>query len=253
MGTIVVTGSASGIGAATAERLRKDGHRVIGVDLRIGDLIADLGTPEGRRAAIAGIERASGGALDGAVSAAGAGPYDDAATVTHVNYFGAVAMLDGLLELLARGREASAVAISSIGGVFDALVIPPFLEACLAGDEPRALREIAQHDGNTAYVNAKRALALAVRHRAQAWGARGVRLNAILPGSTATPMLDKLHAHASLGPMVRGLPQPLGRDARPEEVAGAIAFLLGPDASYVHGELLHVGGGSDAMVRPDAL
>jgi NAD(P)-dependent dehydrogenase (short-subunit alcohol dehydrogenase family) len=66
-------------------------------------------------------------------------------------------------------------------------------------------------------------------------------------------MLDKLHAHASLGPMVRGLPQPLGRDARPEEVAGAIAFLLGPDASYVHGELLHVGGGSDAMVRPDAL
>jgi NAD(P)-dependent dehydrogenase (short-subunit alcohol dehydrogenase family) len=249
MRTIVVTGSASGIGAATAERLRKDGHRVIGVDLRAGEVVADLGTEQGRRRALAGIERA----LEGVVSAAGAGPYDDAATVTRVNYFGAVAMLDGLLELLARGREPSAVAISSIGAVFDALALPAFVEACLAGDEAQALREIEGRDGNAAYVNAKRAFALAVRRRAPAWGARGVRLNAVLPGSIATPMLDKLHAHEALGPQVRALPKPLGREAWAAEVAGPIAFLLGPDASYVHGELLHVGGGSDAIVRPDAL
>jgi NAD(P)-dependent dehydrogenase (short-subunit alcohol dehydrogenase family) len=253
MGTIAVTGTASGIGAATAERLRKDGHRVIGVDLRTGDVVADLGTEEGRRTALEGIERLSGGALEGVVSAAGAGPYDDARTVTRVNYFGAVAMLDGLLEALARGRSPAAVAISSIGAVFDALAIPAFVEACLAGDEARALREIEGHDGNIAYVNAKRAFALAVRRRAPAWGARGVRLNAILPGSIATPMLDKLHVHESLGPQVRALPKPLGREASADEVAGPIAFLLGPDASYVHGELLHVGGGSDAVVRPDAL
>jgi NAD(P)-dependent dehydrogenase (short-subunit alcohol dehydrogenase family) len=253
MGTIVVTGSASGIGAATAERLRKDGHRVIGVDLRAAEVLADLGSEAGRAAALAAIERVSGGALEGVVSAAGAGPYDDAALVTRVNYFGAVAMLDGLIDLLARARGASAVAISSVGAVFDALAIPAYLEACLAGDEPRALREIAGRDGNAAYVNAKRAFALAVRRRAPAWGAKGVRLNAILPGSIATPMLEKLHVHEALGPLVRGLPQPLGRDGQPSEVAGAIAFLLSPDASYVHGELLHVGGGSDAAVRPDAL
>jgi NAD(P)-dependent dehydrogenase (short-subunit alcohol dehydrogenase family) len=253
MRTIVVTGSASGIGAATAERLRKDGHRVIGVDLRAGDVLADLGSEEGRRAALAGIERVSGGALEGVVSAAGAGPYDDARTVTRVNYFGAVAMLDGLLGLLARGREPAAVAISSIGAIFDPVALPAYIEACLAGDEARALREIEGLDGNTAYVNAKRAFALAVRRRAPAWGKRGVRLNAVLPGSTATPMLEKLHAHEALGPMVRALPTPLGREALPSEMAGPIAFLLGPDASYVHGELLHVGGGSDAVVRPDAL
>src|SRR5262245_64281533 len=142
MGTIVVTGSASGIGAATAERLRKDGHRVIGVDLRSGEVLADLGTEPGRRAALAAIAKASGGELEGVVSAAGAGPYDDAATVTRVNYFGAVAMLDGLLELLARGRAPAAVAISSIGAVFDALVDPGYVAACLDGDEARALREI---------------------------------------------------------------------------------------------------------------
>src|SRR5262245_65396224 len=139
MRTIVVTGSASGIGAATAECLRKDGHRVIGVDLRVGDVVADLGTQEGRRSAIAAIERISGGALEGVVSAAGAGPYDDAGIVTRVNYFGAIAMLDGLLELLARGRDPAAVAISSIGAVFEVLALPAYLEACLARDGARCI------------------------------------------------------------------------------------------------------------------
>ena len=48
MGTIVVTGSASGIGAATTERLEKDGHRVIGVDRHAAEIVADLGSVEGR-------------------------------------------------------------------------------------------------------------------------------------------------------------------------------------------------------------
>ena len=47
MGTICVTGSASGMGAATAARLRDDGHRVIGVDQRDADVVADLSTREG--------------------------------------------------------------------------------------------------------------------------------------------------------------------------------------------------------------
>ena len=47
MGTIVVTGAASGICAATAERLRGDGHRVIGIDIQACDIIADLGTDRG--------------------------------------------------------------------------------------------------------------------------------------------------------------------------------------------------------------
>jgi len=51
----------------------------------------------------------------------------------------------------------------------------------------------------------------------------------------------------------RGLPVPLGRAAPPEEIAAAVAFLLGPDASYVHGSVLFVDGGSDAAVRPGAL
>lgn len=253
MGTIVITGAASGIGAATRERLEADGHRSIGVDRHEADVVADLGSPEGRRIAIDKIRAASNGILDGVVSAAGLGPYDDPQAVTRVNYFGAVAMLDELRPLLAAGSAPAAVAISSVGAVFTALVIPAYLEACLAGDEARAQAEIAGKDGNTAYVNAKHALALAVRARASDWGAAGIRLNAVAPGSTETPMLDRLHQDSELGPAVRGLPMPLGRTAQPRELANAIAFLLGPDASYVHGTVLFVDGGSDAAVRPDAL
>jgi NAD(P)-dependent dehydrogenase (short-subunit alcohol dehydrogenase family) len=253
MRTIAVTGSASGIGAATAERLEQDGCRVIRVDWKGGDVVADLGTKEGRSTAIDGVRRLAGDRLDGLLSGAGLGPYDEAKAVVRVNYFGALAVLDGLRDLLARGSAPAAVAISSIGAVFTALLVPACVEACLAGDEAGAQARIDGQDGNTAYVNAKHALALAVRRRAAEWGALGVRLNAVLPGKVATPMLAKIHAHEVLGPSIAALPVPLGREAAPEEVAGAIVFLLGPDARYVHGTTLKVDGGSDAIVRPEVL
>ena len=253
MKTIAVTGSASGIGAATALLLEKDGHRVIRMDWKGGDVVADLGTPEGRTAAVEGVRRLAGDALDGLVSGAGLGPYDDPAAVVRVNYFGAVAVLDGLFDLLARGREPAAVAISSLAAVFEPIHLPGFAADCLAGDEAGALAKVHGRDGNTSYANAKHALALAVRRRAAAWGAAGVRLNAVLPGKVATPMLATIQRHEALGPLVAALPVPLGRDAQPEELASAIAFLLGPDARYVHGALLHADGGVDAQVRPDAL
>lgn len=74
MGTYAVTGSASGMGRATAERLRADGHRVIGVDVKEADVVADLSTPDGRARAVSQVVSAAGGHLDGAVLAAGIGP-----------------------------------------------------------------------------------------------------------------------------------------------------------------------------------
>ena len=253
MGRIVVTGSASGLGAALRRRLTKEGHRVIGVDRRDAEIEADLASPEGRSLAVAAAREAAGGALEGVVSCAGLGPYDEPVPVTRVNFFGAVAILDGLRELLAAGEAPAAVAISSVGGAVEALTVPGYLEACHAGDEKRAVELIDGSDGNISYVNAKRALAQAVRRRAPEWGALGIRINCVAPGKMETPMLDRLLADEAHAPAIRALPVPLGRSAPAEEIAGAVCFLLGPDASYVHGEVLFVDGGSHAVMYPDSM
>ena len=102
--TVALSGSASGIGHAVREHLERAGQRVIGVDLRDADVIADLGTPAGRAAATDGVLRACGRSLDAVVACAGLGPeHQDAAAIVSVNYFGAVAFLEGLRGVLGAG------------------------------------------------------------------------------------------------------------------------------------------------------
>jgi NAD(P)-dependent dehydrogenase (short-subunit alcohol dehydrogenase family) len=253
MGGIVVTGTASGLGAAIRQRLEAQGRRVIGIDRRDADLEADLGEPEERSRVLALVRQKAGSWLDGVVSCAGLGPNEEPRAITRVNFFGAVAVLDGLRDLLAAGSAPAAVAISSLAGAADPLLIPDYLEACHAGDEKRAQELVAQRDGTTAYVNAKRALAQAVRRRAAEWGALGIRLNAVAPGTVETPMLERLLADEAHAAGIRALPVPLGRSAPAAEVAAAVCFLLGPDASYVHGHVLFVDGGAHALMAPDAM
>ena len=80
MGVYAVTGSASGMGHEVAQKLCDAGHTVIGVDIKQADIVGDLSTAEGRRAAVDRVLAASRARLDGAVLAAGLGP-SRAATV----------------------------------------------------------------------------------------------------------------------------------------------------------------------------
>ena len=97
----------------------------------------------------------------------------------------------------------------------------------------------------------KVALGRAARQRVQAWGEAGVRLNLVAPGPVSTPLLQGTRDDAELGQYVDLLPIPLGRVGEPAEIAGPVAFLLGPDASNIHGSVLFADGGSDALFRPD--
>lgn len=91
--THVVTGSASGIGKATRELLLSRGDHVIGVDVHDADVVADLGSAEGRAAMVTAVERLAGGHLDTVVAVAGlATPTPDTVSV---NYFGMVGTLEG--------------------------------------------------------------------------------------------------------------------------------------------------------------
>jgi NAD(P)-dependent dehydrogenase (short-subunit alcohol dehydrogenase family) len=253
MRTVAVTGSASGIGAAIRSRLERDGGRIIGVDLRDADVRADLATPGGRDAAVAAIERASGGVLDGVVACAGVGPQvEDRALIVSLNYFGAQRLLDGLRGALARGTAPAAVAISS-----NSSTIPtsesPLVGACLDGDEETARRLAATLFGGQVYGGAKLALTRWLRRRASSsdWAGAGIRLNAVAPGPVQTPLLQAGLDDAVYGPAIRGFPIPTGAFGSPDDVAAAVAFLLGPEARFCCGSVLFVDGGTDALLRPD--
>lgn len=253
MGNAVVTGSASGIGAAVRERLEKRGDRVVGVDLRDAEVIADLSKPEGRRAALEGALDACGGRLERAVLAAGLGAHvDDLARLASVNYFGAVDVLDGLKPALEGQAGASVVVVCSNSAQMGPFQEHPYVLALLEHDEARAHEILAGENGFIAYGGSKHALSRAVRRRAPEWGKAGIRLNGIAPGPTRTPLMEGAAAHPVWGRGVAALSVPLGRWAEPGEIAATIAFLLGPEASYVHGSIVYADGGNDAELRPDA-
>ena len=255
MGTIAITGAASGMGEATKARLEGDGHRVIGVDQRDAEIVADLGTPDGRRDAIARITEVSGGSLDGLVTYAGMGPLPGRAgsLLVAVNYFGTVELLAGLRGLLAAGTDAAAVAISSNSTTTQPGVPAALVAACLAGDEAEA-RRIGDDVGSIgAYPATKTAVARWVRRNAPTadWIGAGITLNAIAPGFIATPMTDEGKNDPELGPLLEQFPIPVGRPGKREEIAALVAFLLGPDGRFFCGSLIFNDGGTDALLRGD--
>jgi NAD(P)-dependent dehydrogenase (short-subunit alcohol dehydrogenase family) len=250
--TIAVTGAASGIGAAVRMLLSAEGARVIGVDQRDADVVADLSCEAGRVTAIGAVEEACAGVLDGLVTCAGIGSGFDEAAKIQVNYFGTVGLLAGLRPSLARAPSPAVVAVASnamtaVPGIPAALV-----DACLAGDEDRACALAGEHPGY-GYAASKLAVARFVRRQAptREWAGAGIILNAVAPGATRTPLLQASLDDPVLGPAVRAFPVPVGRFATADEIAAAIGFLLGPGARFICGSILFVDGGSDAFLRPD--
>lgn len=254
MGTYVVSGAASGIGAAVARRLTADGHEVIGIDLRGSDVDADLSTPGGRAAAVQAVnERATGG-LAGVVPCAGLGPVTglDPAVMVSVNYFGAVELVEGLRPLMV---DASAVVFLSSNSI---TAQPGWAadvaSACLKGDETAACAAAESSEPVHVYPATKGAVAYWARREGvkAEWGGSGIRLNAVAPGLIETPMSDQMKADPKLGAFVKAYPSAIGRGGRPEEVAELIAFLLSPAASLLVGSVVYCDGGTDAMLQPIA-
>ncbi|MDP9333277.1 MAG: SDR family oxidoreductase, partial [Actinomycetota bacterium] len=190
-----------------------------------------------------------GGVLDGLVAAAGI--MGDQPLVVAVNYFGAIASLDGLRPLLAHGTDASAVAISSNSTTTTPGLPTDLVDVILAGDEAQALAATSRAPGVFAYPASKLALARWVRHHAPRpdWIGAGIRLNAVAPGVIETPMTkDDLEFIFSIPDT---FPVPIGRPGLPSEIASLLAYLLSPDAGFFCGSVVFVDGGTDAAVRAD--
>lgn len=254
--TIVVTGSAAGIGAATVDRLRGRGNNVIGVDLHNAEIEADLATPEGRAKLVDSVAKLAPNGLDGVIAGAGVVNPPNPAVVIEVNYFGAVATLLGLRPLLARSKRPRAALISSCAAYRegDAALV----DVCLAGNEKEAKAvalKVAEECPMRVYEASKKALALWMRRESikPEWAGAGITLNGVAPGGTKTRMLlPALETPEGRAGVERTVPLAVGDYAEPEVIAEVLDFLTGLEACYVIGQLIFVDGGSDAIMRPNS-
>lgn len=235
----LVTGASSGIGAAVARRLARDGLHVLAHYNRNAD---------GAQAVLAEIEQAGG-----------------SAELLHFDVSSREAIEQALHERLAKTQETLAVLVNNAGTHNDSLLAlmsdeafdsvlqtntyGPFylMRWCvrkMIRQRSGCIVNIASvsgqigNPGQANYAASKAALIAMTRTLAQEVGARGIRVNAVAPGLIQTAMLEQLRFLDEIKKRV-----PMGRIGTADEVAGAVAFLCSQDASYITGHTLSVNGG----------
>lgn len=251
MSITAVTGSASGIGAAVAKQLREAGHTVIGIDRQHAEVVADLSTPQGRVEAVQQVLEQSGGKLEGLVCCAGLGvTAPSSSQVASVNYFGSTELITLLQPALVKGTNPAITVIGSVAASQQVSDPHPMSELML-NDNETATRALADELGepHIAYAASKYALTVYCRRLAVKTGSTGVRLNIIAPGAVETPLHEASKNDPRFGEAVRNFIAPIGRNGEPSEIANAVSFLQSKQASFVHGSILFVDGGMDAMIR----
>ena len=230
----VVTGAASGIGAACAARLASDGAAVATLDL-VGDVhhhvdVRDEAAVDAALAAVVG-EHGRLDILVNAAGVAGGGPVhlldaDEWDRVMDINLKGTyIVDKHCAVHMLERG-SGSIINIASIEG--------------LEGTE-----------GGTVYNASKGGVVILTKSMAIDYGRRGIRVNCICPGGITTPLLEDIINAEGMESYRETMRERhvLGRFGTPEEIAGAASFLASDDASFVTGHALVVDGGFTAGMR----
>lgn len=253
--TYVVTGSASGIGAATARLLRERGNVVVGVDLHGAEVDGDLSTPDGRAVAAAEATDLAGGTVDAVISCAGIA-LPIAKTVS-VNFFGMTGFVTHMLPALRKSSTPRAVLVSSMASLHPNSA--ELVEAALSGDEAKALavaEGLAAQDAtaNLIYASTKRAISRWVRRVSvsEDWAGSGIPLNAVGPGIVLTPMTADLRSDPASVEMVNQMvPMPLHYHQPPESIAYLLIWLTSEENTHMAGQTIYCDGGSDAVLRGD--
>jgi NAD(P)-dependent dehydrogenase (short-subunit alcohol dehydrogenase family) len=238
----VITGAASGIGAATARRFAAEGARVVGIDLEEeaeGELtlVADVTDEQQVRDAYQRIASEMG-RIDVLMNNAGINPTDDKSVletsleawqrVQDVNLRGVfLCCKHGIPHLLESGG-GSVVNVASFVAVMGAAV------------------------SQVSYTASKGGVLALSRELGVEFARQGVRVNALCPGPVNTPLLEELFASDPKKAARRLVHVPAGRFGEAEEIASAALFLASPEASFVTASALMVDGGiSAAYVTPE--
>ena len=228
----IVTGAARGQGASHAERLAREGARVVGVDvldeageetaerlradgLDVGYRHLDVTDPDGWKALVAGCER-----LDVLVNNAG---------IIHV-----APLVEETLE-----AWNGLLAVNATGTLLGMQAAIPAMRAAGGGSivNVASIFGVTGSEGYVAYTASKAAIVAMTKTAALEHAADGIRVNAICPGGVSTPMNER-EPEGGVVPLT-----PMGRRAHVSEISGAVAYLASDDASFVTGTELVVDGG----------
>jgi NAD(P)-dependent dehydrogenase (short-subunit alcohol dehydrogenase family) len=229
----VITGGARGLGLATGRILKVRGWTVVATDrdetpelaaAEIDYVAVDVADSTAVNAAAAEIRKRHG-SIDALVNCAGFTQHEAMADLADATW-------QGLIDV-------------HLGGAFRCC--RAFHPALLRGGAVVNVSSLAAHKGRPLrgpYAAAKAGLEALTRTLAVEWAADGIRVNAVAPGWTRTRLVDKI-IDTAISDEKRLLAHiPLGRFGEPDEIGGAIAFLLSADAGYITGQCIVVDGGA---------
>lgn len=234
--TALVIGAGRGIGKAIAGRLARDGFEIIGTASREAASLAEV-----KALTEAAGRRFTGLVFDVADRAAAAGALNGCfgENAPDVIVYNAGIARDNLFVFMSP-EEWDSVIRTNLDGFYN--TVQPLLMGMMARKSGRivAISSASGQTGQGGQVNysaSKAALIGAVKALAREVGRKNILVNAVAPGFIETAMTADLPKEKIL-PLI-----PLNRAGQPDEVAGVVSFLCGPDASYLQGQVLAVNGG----------